>query len=171
MATKPTEEQPILTIQPSIVNALFLDFLKNFFKSLIFGSIVFFLFYVLNYLKIYVFSIVSLSLILFFSIILFSILPLSWRIVILYNTNYLFFKDRVVHEFKFFNLKKESLTYDKITEINSDITLWDRLCNAGDIVLHAEGDDTPDIKLLFVKDPKKIESMIYDLINKNKVKK
>lgn len=168
MHQKESEEKPILVIKPSLINALFLNFLKNFFESSIVGALIFFLFYVLNYFKIYTTSISILSAIIFVAIIFFSITPLTWRIIILHNTTYYFYEDRIKSEFKFFKIDEKTIPYTKINELTSDISFWDRLCKAGDITVHTEGDDNPNLFLAYINDPKKIENFIHLKMNKTK---
>ena len=95
------------------------------------------------------------------------IIPLTVRIIVLSNTKYNFYKNHLIKEFKFLSIKQQSIPYKHITNISINISLWDRLSNAGDIILHTAEDETPDLILQYVKNPKALEKKIYKITHQN----
>ncbi|MGE0793624.1 MAG: PH domain-containing protein [Candidatus Woesearchaeota archaeon] len=163
--------KPLLILKPSIPNALFPSFLKNFTYT----------FLIMLFIGLINYSLISLNLInnflnigflnfliwiLIISIII-SIFPLTTKIIVLLNTSYNFYNTHITKEFEFIVKKKESIPYTHIVNITIDISLWDRFCNTGDIHLKTADDSQPDILLEFMKNPNKLEHTIYHLIHKN----
>ena len=93
-----------------------------------------------------------------------SLLPSFFVSLKLHFTTYYFHDDHVISEIKFLSIKRHSLPYSKITNITSNISIWDRICNAGDLVLYTAEDKAPDLKLKHIADPEKIEKHIFSLI-------
>ena len=152
-------------LRPSIANALIPLLLKSAFIGF-FISLIFYLLLSLlrNFIPVFddlkVFFLTS-SL---FLIIL--ILPVFARLIRLANTTYSFRKDHLVCETKFFFVTRHSVPYSQITNIRSNISVWDRFCNAGDIFIHTS-DSQQDLVLYYLKNPHKVESMIYHLLSKS----
>jgi len=99
---------------------------------------------------------------------------LAWliRFLILPSLQYRFYEDHIEVEQKLLRIQKRTVRYDQITNISTDISLWDRLCNAGDIILHtAEHAEAGDIKLLYIKNPLEIEKKIHSTISMKKKEK
>ena len=70
-------------------------------------------------------------------------------------------------ESKLFKIEKKSLPYSQITNIDTQISLWDRITYSGDLIIHtADEKETGDIHLLFLKNPIEIEKQIHLLILK-----
>ena len=153
-------ERPLAVLKPNLVNALIPIFVRNFVASIV---IVFALFAVLQIME-YSLDIMWLIIIL----ILISTLPLTINIFILYFTTYYFFSDRVISQFKFIKIDKHSALYHKIVNIRVDISIWDRICKAGDIVIHTAENRAADLTLKYIKNPEKVEKGIYDLIQRLK---
>jgi len=97
------------------------------------------------------------------------IISLLIKIVILSSTKYYFFNNHITSEFKLIIIKRHSVPYHQIVNIRTDISLWDRFCKAGDIVLHTAEDKDPDLVLNYIKDPEKIERAIYNMIYIKKI--
>tara|TARA_Y100000310_G_C20629036_1_gene787574 strand:+ start:560 stop:1063 length:504 start_codon:yes stop_codon:yes gene_type:complete len=156
-----------LKLKPNILNALLPELLKNLFYSLIFSAILFGVLYGLIKFKIISFTI-SRSLIVAAIILIIGVfLPTITKIFVLSNTYYYFFKDHLVTEFKFFKVKRTSVPYSQIVNIIVNITIWDRFCKAGDIIIHtAEDKQSGDLVLKYIKDPSKIEHSLYQMIGK-----
>ncbi|MBT5029869.1 PH domain-containing protein [archaeon] len=86
-----------------------------------------------------------------------------------YRTSYKFYKTHIVVIKKIFGIKKSTVPYSKITNINAEISLWDRIVNCGDIYLFtAEQSEEGIIKLLYIKNPVKMEKKIHELILSHK---
>ena len=71
-------------------------------------------------------------------------------------------------EFEFFIIRTKSAHYSHIVNITTDITIWDRITNCGDVILHTAEDKAPDVVLSFIENPEKIEKSIYRLISRQK---
>ena len=154
-------EKPELTIKPNILNALLLVFLKYLLKL---GLIAFILFLLLLLIRTIGFFQISVSiLILWFVslVLLFTLLLLSYRMFILSFTTYYFYRTHLTSEFKFLVKKKFSVSYTQITNVTTDVSVWDRICNAGDIIVHTAENQSSDLTLYYIKDPDKIEHLLY----------
>jgi uncharacterized membrane protein YdbT with pleckstrin-like domain len=167
---KDKEVKPLFVLKPNITNALFPLFIRNFIYSILFCGVLFAVYTLLTWLKI-----LSINLewtIAFFIILAFliSLIPLTSKIVILLCTKYIFYEESLIHQFKFINIKKDSVIYSRITNINLDITLWDRVCKAGDLTIHTADDTMPDIVLKYIKNPEEVEHKIYSLIKRSNKK-
>ena len=159
-------EKPLLILKPSLVNAILPTFLRNLFYAFILVLILFGIAIVLE-----TFNIVDYPnkvLWLLGLLLVISIGSVLVKIINLFNTSYYFFKTHVSREFEFFTVKKQSAPYSQIVNISVDISIWDRVCNAGDITLHTAEDVAPDLILHFIKEPEKIERGIYNLIHRVK---
>ena len=162
-------EKILFEIKPSAINALFPLFLKNLFYNSLWGLG---LALILIILKATIYTNWTFTFILILTItaiILISLLLNLGNFISLKTTTYKFYKTRIVIEKKILSLKTRSAHYSHIVNTNLEISIWDRMINAGDLILHnAEDSSTGDIKLLFIKNPQKIEKKIHDLIAKNK---
>lgn len=157
-------EKPKFELKPSIPNAIIPLFLKNAVRALPLLFLVWLLAYGLS-----VFSSIGFKTLFVWSIllyVLFILVSLLWRVFILRFTRYSFYADRVVREFRFIRITKQSTFYSRIASVNTIISLWDRLCNAGDITLHTAEDSSPDLVLAFIPNPQQIEHKIYQLTKK-----
>jgi len=159
-------EKPLAILKPSLINALAAIFIRNIFYSFIiilvlYGvSILLETFNILDPINKVFWVIIILLLVL--------IVPLLIQTVILHNTLYYFFRTHVSRELKFFVVKKHSVPYSQIVNITIDISIWDRICKAGDITLHTAEDKTPDLVLHYIKEPEKIEKHIYAMMHRIK---
>ncbi|MBR9676250.1 PH domain-containing protein [Candidatus Woesearchaeota archaeon] len=102
---------------------------------------------------------------------IFSLIPTIYKFVILYNIKYHFFKTHVLSEFKLLKIDRKSIPYSQVVNITTNISLWDRLCKAGDIILHTADDEAPNLTLYYIDDPVKVEQFIYGMIKKTKSSK
>lgn len=159
--------KPIVILKPDIVNGMFPLFMTNFFKSLIPVVILYFGYLIVNYFFGFETRIYRL---LIFALLLFSMLPITYKIILLYFTRYSFFRDHMTRETHFISITRDSVPYFQITNIEMVISLWDRFCNAGDIIIYTPEQHSNRLVLQYVKDPQKIEGFLYDLIMKNKNK-
>ena len=155
-----------LILKPNIVNGIIPIFLKNFTDSflivLLIGGVSFLL-KELGVIKYTNSSIITGLIILLFVMSLFSVL---FKILLISNTRYYFYKTHVVSDFQLIKIKRMSVPYNQIVNITVDVSLWDRLCNAGDIIIHTAEDKAPDLTLFYIKNPKKMELSIYKMIHK-----
>jgi hypothetical protein len=152
-------EKPIFTHKPSIINALFPVYAKNFFITL------------LPLIAIYIGTSYFLEipfkiLIFILTLIIIPIIPLTFKIIRITNTEYIFYKNHLIKEYEFLSITKQTIPYKHITNISIIISFWDRLSNAGDIVLHTAENETPDLVLQYVKNPKKLEKQILEITHK-----
>lgn len=161
-------EKPLFIRKPSMINAL----LPTFFKSLLAAVIVIgFILGIISILNLLGSNISpNLNFIaIFFPLLVLTIIPMSIAIFLLSVTKYYFYEDRVVREFKFIIIKKKSVLFSHILNLTVDVSIWDRLTRAGDIVLHTAEDKDPDLVLKYLSQPEKIEHKIYVLAKKTQV--
>lgn len=162
-------EKPLLTLRPNLINAFFPTFIKYVLKIMVYAGVPFLiltsLLKVLGVLKISL--LFQIGIIFLASISIAAVSILLKIFVLLPKLEYRFYKNHLEVESKLFHIEKKSVPYNKITNINAKISLWDRLTNAGDLIIHtADEKETGDIHLLFIKDPLKIEKEIHSLIVK-----
>jgi len=163
-------KKPLLILKPSIVNAIGPLLLRYSFHTLI---TIFIFWMIVKILKTSNIINSSFNTLLWIMIIILIrlILPITIKIILLSNTSYNFFQTHISKEFKLFTIKKQSIPYNQIVNISIDITIWDQICKAGDIILSTAENTEPDLKLKFIKEPEEIEIKVYNLINKNKTPK
>lgn len=154
-------EKPLAVLKPDLVNALIPIFVRNFSASAV---IVITLYAVLKYFLEYSLQTIWLVILL----LLMSTLPLTVNIFVLKFTTYYFFSDRIVSQYKLLKVDKHSAPYHKIVNIKVDISIWDRICKAGDIVIHTAENRAADLTLKYIKNPEHVEKGIYNLIQRLK---
>ena len=158
----------LFKLKPDVINALFPMFLRNLLVSFVIVLVL----YVITQLLVLINVLArTTNLILLWmagSLVFLAIAPLLFRIVILLNTIYYFYHTHVISEFEFVVVKKYSLPYGMISNITTDVSVWDRMCRSGDITLHTPEDSRPDLVLRYIKKPRKMEKIIYDLIDRQK---
>lgn len=161
-------ENPVMTLKPSIINALLPTYMKWFFYCLLVAFGFFIVYIILKAANVvpYSFGFAVLFLLLMASGI--ALIPLAIRILSLANTNYYFYDTHVVSEFKFFKIKRYSVPYHQIAQVTMDMSFWDRFCKAGDIVLHTAEQKAPNLVLYYVKNPHELEHRLYSLVHKHK---
>ena len=98
--------------------------------------------------------------------IILALLPTFIRAFLNTRRTYYFYDTHVVSEFDFFIKDRVSCPYHQITNIDINISFWDRLTDAGDIILHTAEDNADDIVIRYIRNPQKIEEHIYNLMQK-----
>lgn len=158
-------EKPIFVLKPSIINAIIPMFMKNIVKSLFICLPIFVISLVLSSMGILVLGVDTLVILLIVAVAALSFFPLIFLVAVLHFTTYYFYSNYAVSEFKFIIRKAYSVSYRNVINVSLHMSLWDRLCRAGDIILHTAGEsDDPDLTLKYIKEPKKIEQMIYKMV-------
>ncbi len=157
-------QKPIYVLQPDHINSLIPEFVKSFIKSIILTLIIFSIVTVANVLEIADWRISRGQY--FLIVLLLTIIPNIFVFFSLWITQYIFYKDHVVVEQRFIFVRRKSAPYNKITNISTEVSIWDRLCEAGDLTLHTAEDTSPDIKLRYVENPEEVEEMIYRLMKR-----
>ena len=159
------EEKAKLTLKPHLTNALIPLFLKNLTYTITITFILLFVTIILE--KLNIFTLNNKFLWTIILIILLTTISIIFKAMTLNSTNYHLYKTHLIKEYKLINIKKEYVPYSQIANITVEISLWDRICNAGDIRIHTS-DDSVDIILNFIENPQEIEKKIYTLVNKAK---
>ena len=122
-----TEEKPLLILRPHMFNAVFPMFIRNLIYSLIIVMGLSGLLYIAQAagaVPIYVVFGSWYSYLLFFAVVIFlSAAPLAWKMVILLNTQYYFYKNHIVKEFEFFIVRRQSVSYNQIVDMTIDISI------------------------------------------------
>lgn len=150
-----------LTLKPSILNALLPTFARNCCYAGIVGAFLWILTFVPTGLGLLEYNPVQGIIAFIFFVIVFSLLPMSLRLLTLWCTTYTFEKTHVTKEFRFIVVSKQTVPYHQINRVSVDISFWDRLCSAGDIALHTADEDKPDLVLHYIPEPQKIEKLLY----------
>lgn len=161
-------EEELFTLKPSVINALVPVFFKNLIYALLFLAVAFGLFWLLITFGTVDYKIEELVTWAVLFMIVFPTVPTLLRLLILYNSKYIFFKTYVVSEFEFIKVKRYSVPFHQTVKVTSNVSIWDRICGAGDITMHTAEDTLPDLTLYYIKNPEKIETKIYELIQENK---
>ena len=161
-------EEPLIVLKPNLINALFPVFMKNLWYSVIIVVVLLGIIALLKILKViaYTYSVIFFWMLIVLVVI--AVIPMVTKLIVLANTHYYFFRDHLISEFEFINIKRQSLPYHQIVNISTRITLWDRLCKAGDITLHTAEDKTPDLILWYIKNPSIVEAALYKMVRTGK---
>ena len=157
-------DKPLLVLKPGVVNALLPTLVKNLFIIGILSGV----YFLLGSIELINKSSTNMLFGLLCILLVYFTLRLVIKLIILYNTKYFFFQTNVVREFELVIVRRHSTPYNQIVNITSHVSLWDRLCKAGDITLHTAEDRLPDLVLHYIDDPEKIEKDLYELIQKSK---
>ena len=153
-----------MVVRPDVINALFPLFFKNFFVFLLLCFGLYFLLGIfVSFVDLFVLPNAGLVFLIVFILTFFSI---SFRLIILRLTKYYFYETNAVKEFRFIVISRKSVVYSRITNIVLKVSLWDRITGAGSITLHTGDDEMPDLVIRYVKDPVKLEELVYSLIHK-----
>ncbi len=166
--SKELTEKAKLTLKPHLTNALLPLFLKNLVYSAGITITLLLIAFVLE-----LFNIIQINNKIPWSIaiiIILSTISVIYKWTTLMSINYHFYKTHIIKEFKLLYIKREYVPYSQIANITIDISLWDRICSAGDIKIHTS-DDSVDITLKYIENPEKVEKKIYALVNKAKSSK
>ena len=159
-------EKPLFVTKPHIINGLFPIFLKNLTYSVVFSLILYAVSFILRYFNLINYSnAVIISFLIGLAIVI-ALVPLFIKIINLGTTTYYFFKNHLVSESGLFGKAKHSVPYSQITDLAIDVSLWDKLCNAGDLTLHTANDQNPDLVLYYLKDIDTIENILNKAIHK-----
>lgn len=158
-------EKPLLTLKPNLVNAL----IPLYLKYTIYLAPLFILLYAVSVFRPELQYISSIGYLVLF-LLLTALIPMIIHVIILGNTHYIFHRGYVIRNFKFIVIKRFSIPYSQIVNVKTDISLWDRICKSGDIILHSAENKAPDLVLHYIKDPLKIEKGLYNLVIKKQRK-
>ena len=161
-------EKPLLTLKPNIPNAVIPTLIKDLVYSFIFTAIIFVLIMAAKTFNFVTYPTKTIIFWLIIVLLFFTAAPLAFRLIKLHNTYYYFFRTHVMSEFKFIKVKRDSIPYPQIVSITTNISLWDRFCQAGDVILRTAEDKAPDLVLYYIKKPKKIEADLYKMIFKKR---
>ena len=164
-------KKELLTLRPSLLNALVPELSKNLFYALIVGVALLLLYFILSFFKVsFLPSSFQKVLLLLAAVVAgLTFAPLLAKLIVLRNTFYHFYVDHVISEFKFFVVRRFSVPYSQIVNMVVEISIWDRLCRAGDIALFTAEDKHPDFTLKYIRNPQKIEQSLYRLMRKKTV--
>ena len=135
-----------LIIKSNTFNALFLEFLKQLFVNLIFFLPLFLIYLVfeyvlnLNFRNTAVLSLIGITL-------LYSLYKISYELFIIKITKYIFTPYTIEKRSGLFSTTSHSLSYSQITDIELNMSFWDKLCNVGDLVIHTANDSVINKKV------------------------
>ncbi len=163
-------EKPLLVLRPHVFNAILPMLMKNLIYSVIINMGLFGILYIAEYVG-YKTGILQYGVLVFYlmiaiSTIIMALIPLACRIIILLNTTYIFYKGHLIKEFELIVIRTSSVPYNQIVDISINISLWDRICRAGDMTIHTAEDRAPDLKLMYIKNPEKIQHLIYGIVSR-----
>lgn len=162
------KEKPLLILKPSIINALVPSIAKTLFYILVLSIVLYGFFWVIEEFNVLNKDLFGIYLWLIFGLTILLSIPIVIKLIILNNSQYFFYKTHVVSEFELFFVRRHSTPYHQIVNITSQVSLWDRLCKAGDVTLHTAEDRLPDLVLHYIQEPNKIESTLYEMIHQYK---
>lgn len=165
------KEEPLLILKPSLINAFLPTLIKYVLKTILYlGIPIGLIFMVINLLQGNKTNFILFVGIIIFGSIVISLISLAIKIFIFTPAiEYRFYKNHLELEKKLINIERKSVPYSKITNINSEISLWDRITDSGDLIIHtADENKTGSLEILFLKNPLEVEKKIQILISKPK---
>jgi hypothetical protein len=162
------DEKPLFSEKPHLINAIIPLFLKNITKNILIFTAVLLIWIMVKklnvvsspYWLIVVFVLIAAS--------AYAFILSSWKLIILYFTRYHFYSSYLLSEFKFFRIKRHIVPYNRITDLIIDMSLWDRICGAGDIGIKTADDSSPDLVLYYLPKPEEIQRKILGYIKPKK---
>ncbi len=96
------------------------------------------------------------------------ILPSTFFIVRLANTKYYIMNDRIMSEFEFMIVRKQSVFFDKIVDVQSKASMWARAFGGATLQMNTAEDISHPLIMKHIKEADKIEAMIFHIISKHK---
>lgn len=160
--------KPIYVFKPSLTNALFPHFFRNFLYTGLFIAVLYGVALVARTLNFWDDTLIlALNIpFLVFAAVFFAMIPLGFEAVKLMNTRYELYQNRIVYKYKFITIRNYSATYNQIVNLKTIINIWDRITGCGDIVVHTADDSRTDLTLNYVKNPQHVERKLNELMNK-----
>ena len=155
-------EKPLYAMKPSIINAVVPNAARNILISAIIALPGASLWFLVRKSLPWTFGQAFALVFIAFAVVL--NLKELWNAVCIWNTTYYFYRNHLVHEFELFKEERISILYEKINNVKSNLSLWDRMCNAGDLEIFLKDSHPPVFTLLYVKYPAEIESKLHQLI-------
>jgi membrane protein YdbS with pleckstrin-like domain len=152
-------------VHPNLFHALFPEWIKRFFIAVMAVIPVYLLIRYLDMAGMYQTVHWRVVLVLVLFCLLFPGAKIKIKAILLHRTKYKFYDTHVVIERRIVHAKRHSVPYGQIVKITNDLTPWDRILNAADIILHTS-DDRQEFVLKSIKDPDLIEEKIYRLLKK-----
>ncbi len=159
-----------IRLKSDILNALLPKFLKHLFWNFIFFLFLYGLYKLIDYSANLNFE-TEIILSLIFLTVLFSILKITKDLTFIYSTEFNFYSTHLEHKFKFIKEENHSISYSQITDVQVTKTLWDRICNVGDIHIHTGNDEylagnKNGLTLRDIKNPKNIREEIMKKVHR-----
>jgi len=161
-------EKELMVLKPNILNAIIPVFVKNLGYACILGGVAFGLYWLIFTFGTFDYPINQVLQWFIFFLLIFPAIPAMLRLIVLYNTKYIFFDTYIVSEFEFLRVKRHSTPYHQIVNIISKVSIWDRFCGTGDVTMHTAEDRLPDLTLFYVKNPDIIERKLYEMVRREK---
>ena len=161
------------SLKSNIFNALFLQFIHQIIFNLLWFSPLLLLYFLAEY----IFKLEYQNEAIFFVLVLtllYSILKISKKLFIILITIYNFTSSTIEKQSGFISKQSHSIHYSQITDIELSQTLWDRVCNVGDLVVHTANDGYVDksIKgsmiLKDIKNPKQLKQTMFVRMSESK---
>jgi hypothetical protein len=150
--------------KPSAINSLIPELIKNMLYAFIYIAPIFLGDFFIKRFNLY--PEINQSYF-YLAFIIISLIPTLLKAFTLGFTTYYFLEDHVYSEFKFIAINRHSLPYNKITNITTNISIWDRMTNAGDVILHTAEDKHSDLTLKYINNPDELEKFIYQMLKIN----
>lgn len=153
-----------LVLKPNIINALLPRFLRHTFWNGFFFLSLYLIYMVLDFYFNFGFNLEMILALIFFTL-FFSFIKILKDLVVNLATSYIFYPYSVEMKFDFFIQNSHSASYSHVTDIHVEKTIWDRLCNVGDIVIHTSNDSAHKegkgaLVLKDIKNPEKLQQEI-----------
>lgn len=161
-------EKPLLTLRPNMLNAVLPLFVKNLAISAVAGIVMYGVLFSLKSFKAFNYGDRNLMIAVFAASAAFLAVPLAIRLIVLLNTKYYFFRTYLTSEFELLSLRRNSVPYNKIARMEVKISVWDRLCSSGSIILTTTHEQEAPLILHYVRSPRRIENAIYHLLKAGK---
>ncbi len=157
-----------LEVKSSLINALLPLFLKHVFYNSSFSVFVYLIYWLLDlifnldYDVLVILSIVFLTLLISFILILKQVIQIR-------SNSYKFYAHFLEEHYKLFHEENHTINYKQITDIEVRKDIWDRICGVGDLIIHTGNDEYSDQdKAMIIKDikrPEHLKKQIMDRIH------
>ncbi len=90
-----------------------------------------------------------------------TLMALGPKIFRLTRMTYIFDKDHFEKRYDFLNSETESIEYKKIARIDLDKSVWDKITDAADIIVHTASERDPDVILEYVRDAEEVRQFLH----------
>lgn len=99
------------------------------------------------------------------TVFLFSFIFLLNAEYYIWSERYMISNERIFHSKGIFHEHFQSKTYSYITDVSFHQTIWDKILNMGDLIVHTAGGEKDEMKMIGISKPLKLKQLINENVS------